>query len=202
MLIRILIACAAVFALTGAAQAAGDAAAGKSRAQACAGCHGADGNSANPLWPKLAGQHEKYLAKQLADFKEGKTRKDPVMAGQAAGLSQADMDNLAAYFAQQKISAGNADEKLVELGERIYRGGNPANKIAACIACHGPNGAGNPAANFPRLSGQHAAYVEKSLKDFRSEARTNDAGKMMRNITEKMTDKEIAAVASYIQGLR
>ena len=202
MFIRILIACAAVFALTGAAQAAGDAAAGKSRAQACAGCHGADGNSANPLWPKLAGQHEKYLAKQLADFKEGKTRKDPVMAGQAAGLSQADMDNLAAYFAQQKISAGNADEKLVELGERIYRGGNPANKIAACIACHGPNGAGNPAANFPRLSGQHAAYVEKSLKDFRSEARTNDAGKMMRNITEKMTDKEIAAVASYIQGLR
>jgi cytochrome c553 len=202
MVTRILIACAAALVLGGAAQAAGDAAAGKSRSQACAGCHGADGNSANPLWPKLAGQHEKYIAKQLADFKAGKTRKDPVMAGQAAGLSEADMANLAAYYAQQKTSVGSADEKLLELGERIYRGGNPANKIAACIACHGPNGAGNPAANFPRLGGQHAAYTEKALKDFRSEVRTNDAGKMMRNITEKMTDKEIAAVASYIQGLR
>ncbi|UCE88280.1 MAG: cytochrome c4, partial [Pseudomonadota bacterium] len=193
---------AAALALGGSVQAAGNAAAGKARAQACAGCHGADGNSANPLWPKLAGQHEKYLTKQLADFKAGKTRKDPVMAGQAAGLSKADMENLAAHYAQQKIAAGSADEKLLELGERIYRGGNPANKIAACIACHGPNGAGNPAANFPSLGGQHAAYTEKALKDFRSEARTNDAGKMMRNITEKMTDREIAAVASYIQGLR
>ena len=167
---------------------------------ACAGCHGADGNSANPQWPKLAGQHPNYLAKQLADFKAGK-RKDPIMQGQAAALSDADMAELGKFFASKKTSAGAADKKLVALGEKIYRGGNKTSGVAACAACHGQSGAGNPGAKFPALSHQHATYVEKALNDFKSGARANDAGKMMRMIATKMTDAEIKAVASYIQGL-
>ncbi len=182
------------------AQAAADANAGKEKAGVCAGCHGTDGNSANPVWRKRAGQHADYLAKQLADFKSSK-RNDPIMVGQSAALSDADMANLGAFFASQKTSAGSADKEKVALGEKIYRGGNSASGVAACIGCHGPTGAGNPMAKFPALSSQHAAYTEKTLKDFRSGARANDAGKMMRNIAAKMTDEEIAAVASYIQGL-
>jgi cytochrome c553 len=181
--------------------AAGDAAAGKAKSASCAGCHNPDGNSANPMWPKLAGQHEKYIAKQLMDFKTGKTRKDPLMAGQVAALSETDMTNLAAYFSSQKISAGKADDKLVELGAKIYRGGNSASGVAACMSCHGPTGKGNPLANFPSVAGQHSAYLEKAINDFKTSARSNDAGKMMQNIAVKMTDKEIKAVASYIQGL-
>jgi cytochrome c553 len=182
------------------AQAAGDATAGKEKAGVCAGCHGADGNSANPEWPKLAGQHAGYVAKQLADYKS-KKRENPIMAGQAAALSEADMADLGAYFAKQTTSAGAADKDKLALGEKIYRGGNSSSGVAACIGCHGPTGTGNPMAKFPSLSYQHAAYVEKTLKDFRAGARANDAGQMMRNIAAKMTDAEIAAVASYIQGL-
>ncbi len=180
---------------------AADAAAGKAKSALCASCHGADGNSANPEWPKLAGQHAKYIVKQLADFKAGR-RENAMMAPMAAGLSEADMANVAAYFSSQTMSLGEADPALVGLGEKIYRGGNKATGVAACMACHAPNGMGNPAANFPRLAGQHAKYVENQLKAFRSGQRANDAGKMMRNIAAKMTDAEIAAVASYIEGLR
>jgi len=188
--------------LNSAVFAAGDATAGKAKSVSCAACHSADGNSANPMWPKLAGQHEKYIAKQLMDFKTAKTRKDPLMAGQVAALTPTDMNNLAAYFSSQKISAGKADDKLVELGGKIYRGGNSASGVAACMSCHGPSGHGNPMAKFPALAGQHAAYLEKAMNDFKTTVRTNDAGKMMQNITAKMTDKEIKAVASYIQGLK
>ena len=181
--------------------AAGNAKAGKAKAVSCAGCHGADGNSANPSWPKLAGQHADYIAKQLADFKAGKKRSDPLMAGQVAGLSSQDMADLGAYYATKTGSQGGADEKLAAAGAKLYRGGNKKKGVAACIACHGPSGAGNPAAKFPKLNGQHAAYVEKAMKDFRSGKRTNDANKMMQNIAEKMSDKEIKAVASYISGL-
>ena len=187
--------------LSPSAIAAGDAAAGKAKSAACAGCHGPDGNAANPAWPKLAGQHAAYLAKQLKDFKEGKTRKDPMMSGQVAGLSEQDMLDLAAFFASQTGTIGSADENLIQLGGNIYRGGNTTTKVAACMACHAPNGAGNPAAGFPRLAGQNAAYVAKALRDFRSGARSNDAGKMMRVIAGRMSDAEIDAVASYIQGL-
>ncbi|MFV2061104.1 MAG: cytochrome c [Gammaproteobacteria bacterium] len=182
--------------------AAGDAAAGKAKSASCAGCHNPDGNSANPMWPKLAGQHQKYITKQLMDFKAGKTRKDPLMAGQVAALSETDMKDLAAYFSSQKISAGTADEKMAELGAKIYRGGNSASGVAACMSCHGPSGKGNPLANFPSLASQHAVYLEKAMNDFKSAGRSNDAGKMMQNIAVKMTDKEIKAVASYIQGLQ
>ena len=181
--------------------AAGDAKAGKEKAVSCGGCHGADGNSANPAWPKLAGQHADYIVKQLADFKEGKKRSDPLMAGQVASLSSQDMADLGAFFSSKTGSQGAASEALAAAGEKLYRGGNKKKGIAACIACHGPTGAGNPGAKFPKLSGQHAAYVEKAMMDFRSGARTNDMNKMMQNIAEKMSDKEIKAVASYISGL-
>ena len=201
MIYKTLIAVCAMLALTGVSVAAGDAKAGKAKAVNCAGCHGVNGNSTNPAWPKLAGQHAGFIAKQLADFKSGKTRSDPLMAGQVANLSQQDMDDLGAYFASQTGSQGAADEKLAVAGAKLYRGGNKKKGVAACIACHGPTGAGNPAAKFPKLSGQHAAYVEKAMKDFRSGKRSNDMNNMMRNIAEKMSDKEIKAVASYISGL-
>ena len=201
MIYKTLIAVCAMLAFTGVSVAAGDAKAGKAKAVNCAGCHGVNGNSTNPAWPKLAGQHAGFIAKQLADFKSGKTRSDPLMAGQVANLSQQDMDDLGAYFASQTGSQGAADEKLAVAGAKLYRGGNKKKGVAACIACHGPTGAGNPAAKFPKLSGQHAAYVEKAMKDFRSGKRSNDMNNMMRNIAEKMSDKEIKAVASYISGL-
>ena len=181
--------------------AAGNAEAGKAKATNCAGCHGVNGNSTNPAWPKLAGQHADYIAKQLADFKAGKKRMDPLMVSQVSNLSKQDMDDLGAYFAKQTGSQGGTLKELAASGAKLYRGGNKKKGVAACIACHGPTGAGNPAANFPRLSGQHAAYVEKAMKDFRSGKRSNDANKMMQNIAEKMSDKEIKAVASYISGL-
>jgi len=181
--------------------AAGNAKAGEAKAANCAGCHGVNGNSTNPAWPKLAGQHADYIAKQLADFKAGKSRSEALMISQVSGLSKQDMDDLGAYFAKQTSSQGGASKELAASGEKLYRGGNKKKGVAACIACHGPSGAGNPGAKFPKLSGQHAAYVEKAMKDFRSGKRTNDMNKMMQNIAEKMSDKEIKAVASYISGL-
>ena len=185
------------------AYAAGDANAGRSKSQACAACHGADGNASIPNYPKLAGQHASYLVKQLQVFKTNK-RKDPIMNGQVANLSQQDMEDISAYFAKQKTTLGAAtDQKKRELGERIYRGGNEAKAIAACMGCHSPNGTGNPPANFPALSGQNAAYVVKSLKDFKAGGiRANDdAGKIMRDIAKRMSDDEMEAVAHYISGL-
>lgn len=180
---------------------AGDAAVGKAKSATCAGCHGVDGNSPNPEWPKLAGQHPAYLDKQLQDFKAGEQRNNAMMAPMVASLSEQDMADLAAYFAAQEIQMGAADEALVELGEKIYRGGNPVTGVAACSGCHGPRGNGNPAANFPSISGQYAKYVEMQLHAFKKGERSNDAGKMMRNTAAKMSAEEIKAVASYVQGL-
>lgn len=186
---------------TGVAQAAGDAAAGQAKAAVCIACHGPDGNSPNPLWPKLAGQHPSYIEKQLAEFKAG-VRKNELMAPMALMLSEQDMANVAAFFSAQQQTPGVAAADQVELGEKIYRGGNSVTGVAACMACHGPSGIGNPAAKFPRISGQHATYLEKALKDFRSGARANDLNKMMQGVASKMTDQEIAAVAQYVQGLQ
>lgn len=181
--------------------AAGDAAAGKTKAAACAGCHGMDGNSPAPNFPKLAGQHESYLLKQLHDFKSGK-RKDPTMTAMVAPLTDADMANLAAYFSGQKVKPGKAAEDKVEAGQTMYRAGNASSGVAACAACHSPTGRGNPQAKFPALHGQHAAYVAAQLKKFRSGERANDPGSMMRGVAAKMTDAEIEAVAEYVQGLQ
>lgn len=183
------------------AMAEGDAVAGKAKSATCAGCHGMDGNSANPEWPSLAGQHGNYIEKQLQEFKAGK-RKNAMMAPMAMPLSEQDMADLAAYFSSQKAKTGVADPSLVELGQKIYRGGNPASGVAACIGCHGPSGAGNPAAKFPSVAGQQAKYIENQLNVFKSGERDNDAGKMMRNIAAKMTLEEMKAVASYLQGLQ
>lgn len=201
MKLTIVISFLASLAFAGGVQAAGDVKAGQQKAQACVACHGVNGNATNPVWPKLAGQNAGYLLKQLQDFKSGKKRTDPLMAGQVASLSEQDMEDLAAFFAAQKPVIGTADEARLELGQRIYRGGNQASGVSACMACHGPSGAGNPPARFPMVSGQNVDYTVKQLKAFRSGERSNDAGKMMQNIANNMTDQEIAAVASYMHGL-
>lgn len=180
---------------------AGDAAAGKAKSATCLACHGADGNSPNPIWPKLAGQHPSYIAKQLADFKAGH-RKNDLMTPMVMPLNKQDIANLAVYFSSQTQSAGSAAADQVELGEKIYRAGNAETGVAACTACHGPTGIGNPSAMYPRISGQHAAYLELTLKDFRSGTRANDSGQAMRGVAANMTDTEIAAVAQYVQGLK
>jgi cytochrome c553 len=159
--------------------AAGNAEHGKSISAVCGGCHGADGNSGiNPLWPKLAGQHPKYIEKQLKNFYD-KERTDPLMSPMAATLSEQDRADLAAYFSSQTRKGGASAADEVSAGEKVYRAGNLVTGVAACMACHGPTGSGNPAASFPSLAGQNAAYVEKALKDFRSGTRSNDTNKMM-----------------------
>ncbi|MCB1858012.1 MAG: cytochrome c4 [Gammaproteobacteria bacterium] len=182
-------------------QAAGDAAQGKTKSATCLACHGPDGNSPNPIWPKLAGQHPGYIVQQLRDFKAG-DRKNDLMTPMVAPLNDQDIEDLAAYFGSQVQAKGVAAADQVALGEKIFRAGNPASGVAACMACHGPTGSGNAPAKFPRIGGQHAAYLEQSLKAFRSGGRTNDANQMMQGVAAKMTDAEISAVAQYAQGLR
>ncbi len=168
----------------------------------CAACHTNDGSRGAPANPILQGQHPEYIAKQLADFKSGKRQggQAVVMKGFAATLSDEDMRNVAAFYATKSAKAGFAkDKELVSLGEKIYRGGIPERKIAACSGCHSPNGAGIPA-QFPRLAGQHADYTAAQLNNFRSGARAN--GPMMVAIAAQLNDKEIQAVADYIAGLR
>lgn len=165
----------------------------------CAACHGADGNSTIVVNPKLAQQHPEYLLKQLRDFKDDK-RVDPVMKGFAMMLSEEEMANISAWLAKQPAKNGFAtDKELVVLGERIYRGGIPDRKIAACVSCHSPNGAGIPA-QYPRLSGQHADYTTKQLNAFRDGSRGNNI--QMRDVAAKLNDREVKAVADYIAGLR
>ena len=194
---------AALIILVGAQAAAlaADPQAGKDKAQTCAACHGADGNSINPEWPNLAGQHASYINKQLADFKAGEMRADPVMAGQVAALTPEDMANLGAYFATLTPSGGFVSEERLPLGERIYRGGNQDTGVPACLACHGPNGAGDPMAGVPALSGQRANYTAKQLRAFRSGTRSNDRQRTMRDASRWLSDEEIHAVAEYAAGL-
>jgi cytochrome c553 len=173
----------------------------KIAAEVCAACHGPDGNSPLPENPKLAAQAADYIAKQLADYKAGKERKSPIMSPMAAPLSEADMRAVGAHYAVQKPRPGAARNKeTVSLGQKLYRGGNPATGVPACSGCHGPDGAGIPA-QYPRLSGQHAQYTAAQLRAFRSVERSNDPNQMMRAIAARMSDQEIAAVADYISGL-
>jgi cytochrome c553 len=182
--------------------AAGDAAKGKTLTAACVACHGADGNSVNPIWPKLAGQSEEYLTKQLTDFRSG-ARVDATMTAMAKAIkSDDDIPHIAAYFASQKQKPGVADEKLVRAGGDLFRGGKSSSKVTACAACHGVTGAGNAKAKFPKISGQHNKYIINQLMAFKSGKRTNDPGKMMRDIAANMTDADMIAVAEFITGLR
>lgn len=193
-----------VHAAEGAAK--GDPAKGQATAAMCAGCHGPDGNSVAPVNPSLAGQHKDYIVKQLSNFKaaEGKpaTRNNPIMNGMVAALAEEDMHNVAAWFSSQKLKPAVAkDEKLVAIGQKLWRGGDLAKNVPACAGCHGAAGAGLPA-QYPRLAGQFPEYTEAQLKAFRSGERANDAEKVMRMIAAKMTDEEIKAVADYAAGLR
>jgi cytochrome c553 len=172
----------------------------------CAACHGADGNSAIPANPSIAGQPAEYVYKQLVNFKStgGKPaeRPSPVMTAMVANLSADDMANLAAYFASQEAKPRDArNAELVKIGQTIYRGGVMGRGVPACASCHGANGAGIPA-QFPRLAGQHAQYTADQLKAFRAGSRANDTNRMMRAIATKLTDREVDAVAQYVQGLR
>ena len=182
--------------------AAGSAAAGEGKSAMCAGCHAADGNSVVNLFPKLAGQHASYIAKQLSDFKSGK-RTDGTMQGMVAALSEEDMADLGAFFASKTMGAGAADdESKVTLGQEVFRGGNSSTHVPACMGCHLATGKGNPAAKFPALAGQHTAYTIKQLKAFRIAGRANDSNSMMRKVAEHMSDAEIEAVANYIAGMK
>ena len=203
----------------GFAQAGGDAAAGKSKAATCVACHGQDGNSLAPTFPKLAGQNERYLIKQMKDIQCGALseaeqkaqkcsgRPVPTMAGQLDNLTDADLADIAAYYAGQTVSVGQAKADIAAKGEEIYRAGIVAKSVAACTACHSPTGRGNTLAGYPSVGGQHADYVAAQLKAFRAAAdglagRDNDgASKIMRDVAANMSDSEIAAVASYIAGL-
>jgi len=174
--------------------------------QTCAACHAADGNSPAAANPKLAGQFYDYLHKQLVNFKPqaGKkaARDNAVMAAMVANLSAADMQNVAAFYASQKLKPAVAkDKELAALGQKIYRGGNAATGVPACAGCHGPSGAGMPA-QYPRISGQFAEYVEAQLKAFRAGTRANDPNGMMRGVAVRLNDREIQAVAEYVAGLR
>ncbi len=179
----------------------GDAADGKANSITCAACHGADGNSVNPEWPNLAGQHAKYMADQLHAFRSG-DRANVLMTSQAMMLDEKKINDLSVYYesqAQKQLSV--ADTALVERGRKLYIAGNADQQLAACIACHGPDGAGNPAAAYPRIGGQHATYTAKALRDYASGERKSDVNQIMRNVASALSEDDIKALASYIQGL-
>ena len=187
--------------ITGVAHAAGDAAAGQAKAAVCGACHGPDGNSPAPNFPKLAGQGERYLTKQMHDIKDGK-RTVLEMTGLLTNLSDQDLADIAAYYSSQKNTVGAADPALVARGAELFRGGKLEEGMPACTGCHSPDGQGNAPAGFPHLGGQHAGYIEKQLTAFREGDRTNDGDTMvMRSIAAKLSNKDIKALASYIQGL-
>lgn len=180
----------------------GDPKAGEAKSATCAACHGPKGNSAVPAWPKVAGQGAPYLYTQLKHFKDG-SRGNPVMAGQVAALSDQDMQDLAVYFAAQEQAPGVASKDAVAVAEKIYRGGDASRGLPACAACHGPAGAGNPAAGYPRVGGQHADYSTAQLAAYKKgERKAGTNGQMMAEVAGKLTDAEIAALASYLNGLQ
>ena len=184
-----------------AAKPTGDPKAGEAKANTiCMACHGPQGNAVVPTWPKLAGQHPDYIVKQLMDFKAG-NRENAQMTPMAAPLTDQEVLDLAAYYASQTQAGAAADPALAKAGEQLYRAGNATSGVPACSGCHGPAGMGTNLARFPRISGQHADYVKQSLTYFRDGTRANDPNGMMRGVAARMTDKEIAAVSQYIQGL-
>lgn len=189
--------------LSAQALAGGDAASGQDKSAMCAACHGADGNSSVAMWPKLAGQHESYLERQLSLIKSG-ARPVPEMAPFVAGLSEQDIADISAFYSTQVSKPAVADAAQISLGEQLYRAGNPKNRIPACMACHGPAGEGNPLSAYPALAGQHASYLSKMLVAYKAGTTwgEDDAqSKVMAEVAFAMSEAEINAVASYIQGL-
>ncbi|TAL73641.1 MAG: cytochrome c4 [Rhodanobacter sp.] len=180
----------------------GDPKVGQTKATACAACHGADGNSTDPQYPKLAGQSEQYIVRQLENFKSQK-RKNAIMFGMASTLSTQDMHDIAAYFSSQKRLPGVADQALVEAGQKLYREGDVKTGVPACMACHGMDGRGNPGAMYPAIEGQHAQYVQTQLKAWHDgNAWGTDAhSQIMPTIAKKLSANDISAVSSYVEGL-
>ena len=186
-----------------AGQAEGDATVGQAKAAICAACHGADGNSMVPQWPKLAGQHAAYLERQTNLIKSG-ARPVPEMVGIVASMSEQDFADISAFFASQKNNGGVADEALSATGAKIWRAGNAETGVPACMACHGPGGEGNPLSGYPALAGQHGVYTSKMLERFRSGENWGDKdanSNVMNGVAERLSDDEIAALSSFIQGL-
>ncbi|KJY84396.1 cytochrome C [Vibrio galatheae] len=187
--------------------AQGNIEAGKAKSQTCVACHGADGNSQLAMYPKLAGQHAKYIEKQLKDLKLGMSsngkqgRYDPVMSGMAMPLSEQDMQDLAAYYASLPISSNSTPENVVAKGKSLYSAGDAERGLTACIACHGPRGNGTELSGFPKISGQHADYIKAQLEKFRDDKRANDMNEMMRDIAKKLTDDDIDTLSKYVGGL-
>lgn len=203
---------AAAFALTSFAAAhaavnmpAGDATAGKAAAAVCAACHGVDGNSASDQFPRLAGQNAKYIYTQLTHFKSGE-RKNAIMAAQAANLTPKQMADLATYFASKQGGVSLADPALVDAGAKLFRGGDSARGVVPCSGCHSPDGRGNALAAFPRLGGQHVAYVKAQLEAYRSAGRADATGTkrehpIMQQVASRLSDEDIALLSNFISGL-
>lgn len=189
---------------TGPALPEGDPQRGQAKAANCAGCHGIDGDSIMPAWPKLAGQHELWLFKQLFDFKSG-SRVDPMMSGMVQALTAQDIADLAAWFALQEPSMSAADQARAHQGERLYVDGRAEDDLPPCVGCHGTRGRGYSdvvPGGFPRLAGQHAQYTAKALRDFRDGTRTNDYNGMMQSIAGKLSDEDILALSEYMAIIR
>lgn len=186
----------------GSALAAGSKEAGLAKAATCSACHGLDGNSINPEWPSLAGQHAPYIIKQARHFRAGE-RQNVLMSPMAAILQDQDIEDVAAYFSSQtRRPTAETDPAKLKLGQRVYRAGNVAAKVPACAGCHGPTGAGIAVALYPRIGGQSGTYVAIQLRNYKTGARTTDPNLMMRNVATQLSEEEIDAVASYVQGLR
>lgn len=193
---------AAVLGWSGSVLAAGSKEAGQAKAAACAACHGADGNSVNPEWPNLAGQHASYITAQYKHFRNG-TRQNVLMSPMGALLSDPDLDDVAAYFASQTLRpTGETEAAKLTVGQNLYRAGNPAKGVAACSGCHGPAGAGNPGAAYPRIGGQYGPYLAAQLRAYKAGTRTTGPNQIMQTIAGKLSEEEIDAVASYLQGMR
>jgi cytochrome c553 len=191
----------AAFGCSAPAFAAGSAEAGQAKSATCMACHGMDGNSPNPEWPNLAGQHAPYIMQQLKAFKAGQRQND-LMSPMAMILSDEDMADLAAYFSAQAARGGETEPSKLTLGQRVYRSGNVDAGVMACAGCHGPAGRGNPLAGYASIQGQHATYVAAQLRAYKAGQRATDPNQMMRNVAAQLSDEEIDAVASYVQGLR
>ncbi len=195
--------CLLAFSSQNSAQTAEEIAAIKEKSKPCVACHNEDGNSVNPAMPKLAGQYEAYFVKQLKDFKLGESGPRPnlIMMTMVSMLSDKDIADLAVYYESQKETIGVTKQAYLALGEKVYRGGNLQTGVVACSSCHGPKGEGNKAANFPRISGQHAQYISDQLNAFKDGKRRNSPNGMMEAISKRMSPEEIQAVSSYIEGL-
>jgi cytochrome c553 len=200
---KLILAGIAMFFLMSGAAMAGDAAAGKTKSAACGGCHGMDGNSPIPAYPKLAGQNEAYIVKQVKDFKANSDRQNAIMLGMVAALSDEDAADIGAYFQAQRVrDAAVFEADKIAAGRELYKGGDMQKGIPACQACHGPDGSGTAGIGYPQLGGQYVEYTLAQLKAFKDGSRKNDDKMLMRSIVDKMSDEDMTAVANYIASLK